>query len=154
MSPCRPIQSERSRQQRRPGRTSGQEAFTEWETQQPPPREGDHQHRCERQQQRREFHRRHDPTATPHRQGAVGHDRVQSLGDELATATPEAIQSIVALLVERVETRDRQVVGWVPTGPAEPFFNSALLSPWRPRTVLGERASHADPLAWYAALAA
>ena len=59
---------------------------------------------------------------------------VQSLGDELATATPEAIQSIVALLVERVETRDRQVVGWVPTGPAEPFFDSALLSPWRPRT--------------------
>lgn len=59
---------------------------------------------------------------------------VQSLGDELATATPEAIQSIVALLVERVETRDRQVVGWVPTGAAEPFFDAAMLSPWRPRT--------------------
>jgi hypothetical protein len=38
------------------------------------------------------------------------------------------------LLVERVETRDRQVVGWVPTGPAEPFLDSAMLSPWRPRT--------------------
>ena len=25
-------------------------------------------------------------------------------------------------------------VGWLPTGPAEPFFDSALLSPWRPRT--------------------
>ena len=64
---------------------------------------------------------------------------VQSLGDELAAATPEAIQSIVALLVERVETRDRQVVGWVPTGPAEPFFDSALVSPWRPRTDAGAR---------------
>ena len=59
---------------------------------------------------------------------------VQSLGDELATAMPESIQSIVALLVERVETRDQQVVGWVPTGAAEPSFDSALLSPWRPRT--------------------
>ena len=47
---------------------------------------------------------------------------VQSLGNELTTVTPEAIQTIVALLVERVETRDRQVVGWVPTRPAEPFF--------------------------------
>ena len=60
--------------------------------------------------------------------------RVQSLGDELAAATPEVIQSIVAMLVERVETRDRQDVGSVPTGPAQPFFDSALLSPWRPRT--------------------
>ncbi len=59
---------------------------------------------------------------------------IQSLGDELAAATPEAIQQIVALLVERVGTRDRQVIGWVPTGPAEPFFDSALPSPWRPRT--------------------
>jgi hypothetical protein len=59
---------------------------------------------------------------------------IQSLGDELAAATPEAIQEIVALIVERVETADRQVVGWLPTGPAEPFFDSALLSPWRPRT--------------------
>ena len=59
---------------------------------------------------------------------------VQSLGDELADATPEAIQQIVALLVERVETRDRQVVGWLPTGPAEPFFDSASASLWRPRT--------------------
>jgi hypothetical protein len=59
---------------------------------------------------------------------------VPSLGDELAAATPDAIQNIVALLVERVETADRQVVGWLPTGPAEPFVDSALLSPWRPRT--------------------
>jgi hypothetical protein len=59
---------------------------------------------------------------------------IQSLGYELAVATPDAIQQIVALLVERVETADRQVVGWLPTRPAEPFFDSALLSPWRPRT--------------------
>jgi DNA invertase Pin-like site-specific DNA recombinase len=59
---------------------------------------------------------------------------VQSLGDELAAATPEAIQQVVALLVERVETRDREVVGWVPTGAAEPFFDAAMLSLWRPRT--------------------
>jgi hypothetical protein len=59
---------------------------------------------------------------------------IQSLGDELAAATPNAVQQIVALLVERVETADREVVGWLPTGPTEPFFDSALLSPWRPRT--------------------
>ena len=59
---------------------------------------------------------------------------IQSLGDTLADATPEAIQSIVSLLVERVETDDRHVVGWLPTGPAEPFFDSAMLSLWRPRT--------------------
>ena len=59
---------------------------------------------------------------------------IQSLGDELAPATPEAIQGIVALLVERVVARGRHAVAWVPTGPAEPFFDSALLSPWRPRT--------------------
>jgi len=64
---------------------------------------------------------------------------VQSLGDELAAATPEAIQQVVALLVERVETRDREVVAWLPTGPAEPFFDSALLSPWRPRTDTNRR---------------
>jgi hypothetical protein len=62
---------------------------------------------------------------------------VQSLGDELATATPESIQTIVALLVKRVETRDRQVVGWVPTGPAEPFLDPEMLSLWRPRTDAG-----------------
>ena len=38
---------------------------------------------------------------------------VQSLGDEPATTTHEAIQGIVALLVERVEAWDRQVVRWV-----------------------------------------
>ena len=32
------------------------------------------------------------------------------------------------------ETADRAVTGWLPTGPAEPFFDSALLSLWRPRT--------------------
>jgi hypothetical protein len=56
--------------------------------------------------------------------------------------------TIVALLVERVETRDRQVVGWVPTGPAEPFFNSALLSPWRPRTASGTQQQR-SVLDWY-----
>jgi hypothetical protein len=67
---------------------------------------------------------------------------VQSLGDELAAATPEAIQQVVAQLVERVETADRAVVGWLPTGPAEPFFDSALLSRWRPRTDSGTRHRH------------
>jgi hypothetical protein len=38
------------------------------------------------------------------------------------------------LRVERVETADRQVVGWLPTGPAAPFIDPALLSPWRPQT--------------------
>ncbi len=73
---------------------------------------------------------------------------VQTLGDELAAATPEAIQQVVALLVERVETRDRQVVGWVPTGPAEPLFDSALLSPWRPRTDSGPQYQRST-LNWY-----
>ena len=59
---------------------------------------------------------------------------VQSLEDELTGPAPEAIHQIVALLVERVETKDRQVVGWLPTELAKPFFDSALLSPWRPRT--------------------
>ncbi len=59
---------------------------------------------------------------------------IQSLGDELAAATPEAIQQVVTLLVDRVETADREVVGWLPTGPAEPFFDSASASLWRPRT--------------------
>ncbi|MET1231997.1 MAG: hypothetical protein ABWY52_03995 [Candidatus Limnocylindrales bacterium] len=45
---------------------------------------------------------------------------IQSLGDELTAATPEAIQQIVALIVEPVETADRQVVGWLPTGPTKP----------------------------------
>jgi hypothetical protein len=35
---------------------------------------------------------------------------VQSLGDEVADMSPEAIQQIVALLVDHVETRDQQVV--------------------------------------------
>ena len=56
---------------------------------------------------------------------------VQSLGDELA-ATTQVIQQIVALLVDRVETADRDVVCWLPTGPAEPFFDSALPSPLAP----------------------
>ena len=76
---------------------------------------------------------------------------VQSLGDELATASPDAIQRIVAPLVERVETRDRQVVGWVPTGPAEPFVDSALLcgAPGRTRTAdAGLRTASLCPLSY------
>ena len=33
----------------------------------------------------------------------------------------------LAVIVERVETANRKVVGWLPTGPAEPFFDSAFL---------------------------
>ena len=39
---------------------------------------------------------------------------------------------------------------WLPTGPAEPFFDSALLSLWRPRTASGNGRHSDDPLAWYA----
>ena len=74
---------------------------------------------------------------------------VQSLGDELAATPPEVIQQIV----ECVETADREIVGWLPTGPAEPFA-SALLSPWRPRTAVGASVPPpADELAWYAGVA-
>ena len=37
---------------------------------------------------------------------------VQSLGDELAAATSEVISRSCPLLVERIETVDREAVGW------------------------------------------
>jgi hypothetical protein len=43
---------------------------------------------------------------------------VQSLGDELAEMAPDDAQGVVALLVERVETRDRSVIRVAPTRPA------------------------------------
>ncbi len=49
---------------------------------------------------------------------------VVSLGDTLAVATPEEVQPIVALLVDRVETRYRRVVRVVWTGAARPFFSA------------------------------
>ncbi len=49
---------------------------------------------------------------------------VGSLADTLADATPEAVQEFVALLVERVEIRDRQVVRVEWAAPARPFFAS------------------------------
>jgi hypothetical protein len=66
------------------------------------------------------------------------------------------------LLVERIETQEQEVIRVVWTPPARPFFATAASESeragegeaapvWRPRTVLGERASHRDPLAWYAA---
>lgn len=61
-------------------------------------------------------------------------DRHRSVVQSVADATPEAIQSVVSLLVERVEADDRKVVRWLPTGSAELFFDSAMLSLWRPRT--------------------
>ena len=78
---------------------------------------------------------------------------VQSLGDELAAATPEAIQQIVALPVARVETADRAGGRLVADRTGGAVLRLPLLSLWRPRTVLGERASHEDPLAWYAGVA-
>ena len=63
-----------------------------------------------------------------------------SLPDAIAAATPDKVQELVALLVERVETSNQRVsrVTWVPA--ARPFFRdegaerdeeAALL--WRPR---------------------
>ena len=67
-------------------------------------------------------------------------DVITSLPDVLAEATPEAIQPIIALHVERVETRERRVVRivWVPA--ARPFFapveatEDGVLLVERPRT--------------------
>jgi hypothetical protein len=55
-------------------------------------------------------------------------DVVTSLPDTLAGATPEAIQPIIALLVERVDTADREVtsITWVPA--ARPFFTSSCVT--------------------------
>jgi len=68
-------------------------------------------------------------------------DAIISLGDTLATASPEATQVLIALLVQEVRTDDRAVsdVVWVPA--ARPFFTSPAPS-WRPGTVLGDRRSH------------
>jgi hypothetical protein len=78
---------------------------------------------------------------------------IQSLND-LTVGHLDALQEQGDDLLDRLRRRGGQhVPGWLPTGPAEPFFDSASLSPWRPRTVPGERASHQDPLAWYAGAA-
>jgi hypothetical protein len=47
------------------------------------------------------------------------------LGDEMAGMSPVDVETVVALLVDRVETRDQRVVRVVPTGPARPFFDAA-----------------------------
>jgi hypothetical protein len=63
-----------------------------------------------------------------------------SLPDAIAAATPDKVQELVALLVERVETADQRVarVTWVPA--ARPFFRDAgaerdgeAAPVWRPR---------------------
>jgi len=41
-------------------------------------------------------------------------------------------------------------LGHVSRSPAEPFFESALLSPWPPDGRWGSEAKAADRLAWYA----
>lgn len=80
------------------------------------------------------------------------------LPDAIAAATPDKLQELVALLVERVETANQHVgrVAWVPA--ARPFFRdiaaeaedeAALV--WRPRRVSGAQDPTHDPLAWYAA---
>jgi hypothetical protein len=82
-----------------------------------------------------------------------------SLPDTFASASPEQIQALLPALVERVDVRDRQVVGVVFTPPARPFFaavtgnggdDGAALS-WRARRDSNPHTRRGDDvLAWYA----
>ncbi len=56
---------------------------------------------------------------------------VQSLGDEIAQMTPEGIQQVDALLVERVETSDRHVTRVIWAGAARPFVGPVLATELR-----------------------
>lgn len=70
--------------------------------------------------------------------------------------TREALQQVAALLVERVETRDRRVSRVVWTGAARTFFASASIDAdedaavwsWRPRTDSSPQYQR-DVLDWY-----
>ncbi len=76
---------------------------------------------------------------------------VQSLGDEIAQMTPEGIQQVVALLVERVETSDRHVTRVIWAGAARPFFTADDYTVAPPDGRRGTRGKAADALGWYAA---
>ena len=69
-----------------------------------------------------------------------------TMRENIAAASKERLQELVALLVERVETAEQHVVRVEWTAPARPFFAvahaggegaAALL--WRPRTDSGTR---------------
>jgi hypothetical protein len=58
---------------------------------------------------------------------------------------PDDVQAVLALLVERAETRDQAVEKVVPTGPARPFFDAARtagVGVLEPRADSGERGTH------------
>ena len=77
--------------------------------------------------------------------------RITSLGDEMPEMSPGDVQTVVALLVDRVGTRDQPVVRVVPTGPARPFFDAASVGVLAPPDGLGDSPpGRADPLAWCA----
>jgi hypothetical protein len=74
-----------------------------------------------------------------------------TMPESVERATQQQLAEPVQLPVERVQAKGRTVepesIEWTP--PARPFFEEGALL-WRPRTVSGERASHDDPLGWYA----
>lgn len=66
---------------------------------------------------------------------------VETIGEALAAASPDRVQELIALVVERVDTEDQRVTGvtWLPS--ARPFFRDldadtdiAAAPLWRPRT--------------------
>ena len=62
---------------------------------------------------------------------------VRSFAETLDAASDEKVRELVALLVERVETADRQVARVVWTAPARPFFAGMALLGGAPPDGLG-----------------
>lgn len=82
-------------------------------------------------------------------------DVLLSMAENLVRATPEQLQRLLARIVERVDTADREVVRVLWTPPARPFFAPAedpALQLSCPQGALRVRQPECavDALAWYA----
>jgi hypothetical protein len=73
-----------------------------------------------------------------------------SLPDALASASPEQVQALLPVLVERVDVRDRQLVGVVFTPPARPYFAAVTGDggEGRPCAVLARPEGFEPPTLW------
>lgn len=80
-----------------------------------------------------------------------------SMAENVARATPEQLQALLAQIVERVETADKRVIGVVWTPPARPFFAPPAKAGVRlscPQGASGTRPLSSDDddvLEWYVA---